>query len=366
MSDHEAAVRGLVADAEGLPEGAGKVALYQEAIALADARRDAALAFDVREDALWAFYRGDRTDVLLVEFAWCLAHLDRDPTTPAVRLLWSYRWVVDVMPNFPEFSRNQIDAAWADMRRRYAEHGYSLRPVWLNRRLHLMALGDGPGAADAHRRHARLRPGFLCDDADQDAAFAVGYAEFRRRDRGVIAAAQPFLDGRIKCAELEIGVLDRVLLPLARLGRASDAVPLRARAARLAATRPEFLGSGDMALTFLTITGDLAGAVRHFDRHFTPAHDEPGALSQLSTYQHALFFAREVVRRNRSPALKVPAGLIPGVSGTRTTPGPLRDWLEVALPELCARADARNGNGYYTGRLVELDEYTRLARALGG
>ncbi len=365
MRDHETAARTLVDRADELPFGPGQVALYEEAVALADSHSDEELAFELRREMLWPAYHGNRPDLLLVHFAWCLAYLDRHPEAPPLDLLWQYRWVVDTMPAFAGVTRGHIDAAWADMRDRYQAGGWSLRPVWLLRRRILCDMGDLAGAADAHRRYVRCRADALSDDAGQDVAFAVDYQALLKRDKPTLRAAAPFLDGRITDPHLVIGFVDDALLALTRTGRAEEAHAWQKRAARLIAARPQFLGGSDNHLVFLTAVGDYAGAARFFDRNFTPALAEPGEFTQLTTYKAALFFARRLAAAGRTRVnLKVPENLIPGADGPRCRPGPLRDWLEAALPKVCRRADARNGNTYYTDGLADLAGYDRLAAAL--
>ena len=366
MSDHAADVEALTAAAAGMPHGPGQVALWEQAIAVADAHQDDDLGFALRDEALWPMYHGNRADLLLVTYAWCLAYLDRTPAADPHMTLWKYRWVISALPDFAAVTRGQIDAAWHDMKARYAANGYSARPVWLNRRLHLCELGDAAGAADAHRRYARTRPGPLCDDAGQDASFAVTYHLFRNRDAAAVAAGAEFMNGRIDDSDNLPAILNELLLPLARLGRWADGRALLTRAARLSRSRPQDIGEADETLTFLTATGDLAAAARHFDRHFTAATDRPGEFGNLSTYKHALFFARRLAATRPRLTLKVPAGLVPESDSTRVKPGSLRDWLEVELPALCGRADARNGNSYYTDRLTDLDDWAALAKKYGG
>ena len=364
MSDYETEALELARQANEMPHGAKQVALWEQAIALADDHRDGDLGLDLRSDALWPMYHGNRADLLLVHYAWCLAYLDRTPDQDPSLTLWSYRLVIDKMGYFPDITRAQVDAAWGDMKTRYEAAGFSARSVWQNRRVHLCLLGDLPGAAEAEREFRRSAHGPLSDGRNVDQSFAVAYLALLGRDEDAARAAEPFLDGTITDGVFVHAVTNRVVLSLARLGRVAEGREMVAKSARVTRANPQYLGKADEPLTFLALTGDLAAAVSHFDRHFAHAVAIPGEFTRLSLYKHALFFARELVAANRALQLKVPEGLIPGVAGNRATPGELRDWLEVELPALCRRADARNGTAYYTTRLADLDDYALLARKL--
>ncbi len=115
-------------------------------------------------------------------------------------------------------------------------------------------------------------------------------------------------------------------------------------------------------MAYLTVTGDLPAAVRLFDKDFPALAAEPGEFGRVSGYKAALYLTRRLTDAGRNRlALRVPRGFVPGEPGDRVTPGRLRDHLEVALPALCARADRRNGNTYYTDRLADLDEFAASA-----
>ena len=367
MSDVAADAWHLAAAATALPHGPAQVALWEQAVALADAHHDDGLGYELRSDALWPMYHGNRADALLVHYAWCLAYLDRTPEEDPTDTLWKYRWVLASLADFATVTRAQIETAWADMKARYAANGYAARPVWLNRQIVACQLGDAAVAADAHRRYARARPGFLSDDPAQDARTAVEYQVFVGRDKAAVAAAGPYVSGHLARDESVPNVLMEILVPLARLGRWPEARAAADRAERLIRTRGEFLGASDELITFRAVTGDLAGAARLVNRHFAPGVAFPGEFNNISTYKHTLFVARRLAAAGSRVLLKTPPGLVPGADGGgRIKAGPFADWLAVELSAVCAGADARNGNDYHTGRLGDLDEWADLARKCTG
>src|SRR5438067_900267 len=91
-------VRRLIGEARHAPYGAGKIALAEEAIRLADALDDRRLRFDARMAGTEAYQMGGEPAKGFVTFSWCLAEYDRDPSGFDVwddeLLRWHFKWVV--------------------------------------------------------------------------------------------------------------------------------------------------------------------------------------------------------------------------------------------------------------------------------
>lgn len=248
------------------------------------------------------------------------------------------------------------------MHDRYKMGGWSLRPVWLNRRRVCAKMGDAAGAAAAHRRYVRTRRDVMSDSAGQDAAGAIDYADFRRDDKLTVGLAREQLADPGRNAKDVIHAVVDSVLAYARRGEWAEAAANVARAVRLLARNRQFFGSAHDLLAYLTVTGDLGAAARFFDKDFAPGVTEPGEFGWVGNYQAGLFLARRLTDAGRTRlSLKVPPGFVPSDPGERVGPKALREHLEAALPELCARADGRNGNTYYTDRLADLDEFAALA-----
>ncbi|MBY0456190.1 MAG: hypothetical protein K2V38_02515, partial [Gemmataceae bacterium] len=123
-------VEALVGAASALDPGAAKIAVLEEAVRVADTHNDIDLGFAVREELIHAATFGGRPDVSMVAFAWCLARYDKEPDRfDPSGLLWKYKWVLDAVAEYPQFSREQIESMLADMERRYKEAGSGMHPV---------------------------------------------------------------------------------------------------------------------------------------------------------------------------------------------------------------------------------------------
>ena len=349
MNDFRDAIGELMARVAAAPEGPAKVALLEEAVALADRHGDEGLAFALRSGSLMTYYEGRRPDLILVHFAHCVAFADRHPGGHRDSILWQYRWVVDLMPSVLEIPRAQVEATWDEMRGFYKAAGYSARPVWVLRRRLGIALGDPAMAAEADAKFRRCRRDALADDRETEAAFEVDYRAFLRDDQATLDAAKPFFDGTYTNEHFLVSTVHMMLGTLARrddLGRGRKLVK---QAARVTARTPTLIGSEYTHLEFLATVGDFPAAVAEFDRHFAAGTSHPGRLYHYGFLHAGRFLAERLVRFDRGGQLLLTAaGRLPAAE---LLPGIDRD-----LRALAAEADARHGNGYYTGRLAEFEQ----------
>ncbi len=221
--DYGEQVEELISQADDLPEGPAKVAIYEEAVALADLHQDVPLAYETRMQMLWPAYHASRQDLLLVHFAWCLAKLDADDNLDAHDALWAYRWVLDTMPGFPDIPRAQIESAIADMMARYERHGASLRPCYLLHRRVYRGLGDRSAALAAHKKIAQAKRDWLGDDLETERAFAVFFAIFLEKYADGVKLGEKLLAEKFVSDHFRGLILTDLLLPLCRVGRWDDA-----------------------------------------------------------------------------------------------------------------------------------------------
>ncbi|MGL6076102.1 MAG: hypothetical protein ACRC8S_18240 [Fimbriiglobus sp.] len=352
----------IVHEAETLPHGAGQIALHEQAISLADQSGNQELAFSLRENALWPLYHGKRPDLLFVHFSWCVAYTDKHPDTPADDLLWTFRWVLDSMPWFPEITLGQIQQSTEDMKRRYEREGCSLRPYWVLKRRNADKMGHLDEAKDANIRYKRCRRDGFCDDPETEDAFDVYHLEYLKQYKAAIARAEPFLNGTYTEAHFQIGISDTLLVPLVRFGRIDEAKKLQKKSARLVSTRPEFLGTADNQIEFLAVIGDLAGAVKCFDQHIDAAYHIPGKFDFFSTLLAVKLMITRLKRKQKQAILlKVPEEMIPGHTERFAPLEAWEAWVTPELERLASLANERNGNTFYSERIAELDELNHLA-----
>ena len=379
--DYVAQIQELYAGAQGLPRGPAKVAVLEEAVRIADTHNDDDIGFDLRMELIDAATFGGCPEVSLVAFAWCLARADKEPERfDGGRLLWMYKWVLDVVADYPQFGRAQIMEMMTDMERRYTAAGSGLHPVHQTaRELHRL-LGDLPEAAAAHERTLRCSEDKLsnCRACEQHAQVKF-YLDTDRADLA-LQTAEPIVSGRMKCAEVPHATYSYLLVPLALDGQMKLAVAYHRKGLMLIGTNPKFLSQAARPIFFLAFTDNLTAAARLMERHLPNAAVTTCPAWRFDFARTAMFVfdlladARDAeptaapsmwasavgwltgASAPKKPRVRFPASFVlpAGVDGT--DPAALRDHFAAEARELAQAFDARSGNARFAQQLDELAE----------
>lgn len=361
--DYDDQVYDLISRADDLPEGPAKVAIFEEAVALADLHNDTALGYDTRMEMLWPAYHASRQDLLLVQFAWCLAKLDADPDLDDHDALWAYRWVLDSMAGFPDIPRSQIEAAIADMAERYRKRGASLRPCYhLHRRVYL-DLGDRVAAQAAHKKIAATKRDWLSDDLETEKAFAIFYAVLQEEYAKAVRLGEKFLSDTTISAHFRGLIMSELLMPLVREGHWERAAEYQKLSLPL--LKRERQGAGNFAehAEYLAVVGDFAPAVKVYESHLETAAVEPNRIMRFDYYRAGKFLCGQLLAGGKSKVkFRVPDSLaIPGAEAGRVPCEAFATWLDGQSADLAHRLDTRNGTPFYAGELAKLGESVELA-----
>ena len=361
--DYTEQIEDLIDRAGDLPEGPAKVAIFEEAVALADLHRDDQLGYDTRMEMLWPSYHASRQDLLLVHFAWCLAKLDADPDLGAHEALWAYRWVLDTMPGFPEIPKSQIEEAIRDMARRYEQVGASPRPCYLLHRRIYRGLGDRDAAIAAHKKIARTRRDWLSDDLETDRAFAVFFAVFLEKYAEGVRLGEKFLRERYVTTHFRGLVLTDLILPLARLNRWDEAADYQKQSLPMLKKERQSAGNFALHAEYLCIVGNYAPAVKIYEGHFEEGATEPNRITRFDYFRSGKFLCERLrLAGKASTKIRVPdAVMIPGAEAGRIRSDLLAAWLETQLADLVSRFDARNGTPFFAGEVAKLNGLHELA-----
>ena len=362
MSDHVAEIDRLLAASRALEYGPARTALAEEAVRLADGRNDLKEGFRTRRELASASVFAGQPEVMLVAFSWCLAQCDRDPAQFKERdLLWEYKWVVDNLPDFARVTRGQIEAALADMERRYRRCGSTMHAYHQKRRDVLRSMGDLAGAVAADAELARTRRDWLSDCLACTMDMAVGHLAALGRYEEALAAAAPVLEGRHQCAEVPHRTYARVLLPLMRLGRLAEAMSYHRKGYRLVARNPDFVSQTGQHILFLAMTENLAKGTTLLEKHLPAALATVNEGTRFGFYRAAFFLLERLAEQGKaSLKLRLPEAFPPRPVKGRYTTADLAGWFQSELTDLARSFDARNGNGACARRVAELQELKAL------
>lgn len=109
VDDFDDRIDDLLFEASELPYGPARLAIAEEAVRYADAHNQIQRAYDARIELIQTAVFSCAIDRAMVAFAWCQSQVDKNPEkfdqTP---LLWSQKWIVNHLPGFPQYSRQQM------------------------------------------------------------------------------------------------------------------------------------------------------------------------------------------------------------------------------------------------------------------
>lgn len=120
----------LLFEAEELPYGPARLAILEQAVRYADTHNQIQRAYEARLKLIKTGIFSGAQDRAIVAFAWCQSQVDKNPDQfDEAALLWSQKWIVNELPGFPQYSRQQITALLEDLETRYRRAGAGRRSV---------------------------------------------------------------------------------------------------------------------------------------------------------------------------------------------------------------------------------------------
>ncbi|NNJ25294.1 hypothetical protein [Alienimonas chondri] len=343
------------------PDGPAKVALWESAVARADAANlPAEVRMSFREELVEAAASDGvkQYDRAFGPWATLLAEADRDPDAEWVdwyQLLWKYKWLSDSTGEYAAIPREKIFAILDDFADRAAAHGFSARPAENYRANNAWLLGDVEAAAAAMKRFEAAPRDGLSDCRACETARAVQFAVQTGDDAGAVERFIPLAAGRLGCAEEPENTHGMLLAPLIRLGRDEDAAERHRIGLNALKRFPQFVSRGADHLDYLTRTGDLTAGGRVFKRFArsvpaVPDHDRWRFLGASEVFLEAVAAKSDKAKRFALPAgFPVPYANGPDAGGP-VKPSDLAAQIGAAADAIEAKFNARNGNDAFTRR----------------
>ncbi|ECB9821904.1 hypothetical protein FL865_10290 [Listeria monocytogenes] len=258
----------------------------------------------------------------LQAFSWLIKKWedkDSDAYIDTEDLFWKYKWITEDIPTFSEVSETQINELLNDMKVKYEQQNYSLRPYYKVSTLAAIRMGNEDKAKAFFKQWIATKGDYLNDCSACEIQDQVHYYCFIKDFKTAKKKAKSIIEGKKSCQE----------------------VP--------------HLTYGLMALAFLEL-GDEEMAQECFDKGYPMVEKQSGLIPSLSDLLKYLTLtkqtekAREVFDINKEMVLQSESGL------------DRLQFLQAAYPlfdrekeadlvemteALTAKFDARNGNSYY-------------------
>lgn len=352
----ERRVKELIDRSYDLAEGDERIMMLEEAVRLADTAGDVKLQYDAREAYIEAAYFGGVPEKALVAYVWCLAQYDRDPGQFwEWRILWRYKWMVNVICDFPQISKEQIYEMLDDMERRFRESGRGLRAVYKYRYRTEKFFGNREEALRLYELSERSMRDDLTDCAACEMDDKVVYRIYLGDDELALKIAEPLIQGRDKCRSVPQRTYSRLLVPLLRLGQRKKVWQFHMRGYAMLANDRSMLDYLCDHFVFLSLYGDLKGAASILEKHFRWTQENTNPYERFLFYRASwLFLEMSQEAGNDTLTLQMPRTFPLYDAGHSYHTASLKEWFETQARELAAKFNARNGTDYFTVKLLDM------------
>jgi tetratricopeptide (TPR) repeat protein len=328
--------------------GEAKVAALERALEAADAVGDPELVNYALSGLVDAYEFSRDSTRILVPFARLLRGFDSQPehfdAYLTRSLYWTFKWIVDKMIEQPDVPLESIEHWLEEMRRRYAEAGYSMHAPAAYEMQLAYHIGDYDRVARAIEALGEAEEDEMSDcTACQYTALAaiVFYAEEDSAD-AAMEMLDPVLAGEYTCAHEPHYGLALSLLPLVELGRVDEARANHLRGYQMCRGKEDMIAMIALHVEFCALTGNEHRAVEILAEHAHFFDLDLGVRDRQRLLEVAVLTCR------RLTALGFADTAVPGPGGAEWTAATLGEWAEAERVAVCARFDARNGNDHHS------------------
>ncbi|THV31431.1 hypothetical protein [Glycomyces paridis] len=325
-----------------------KVAALERAVEAADAIGDPELLNYALSGLVDAYEFSLDSTRILVPFARLLRSFDARPehfdAYLSRSLYWTFKWIVDKMIEQPDVPLESIEHWLDEMRRRYAEAGYSMHAPAAYEMQLAFHIGDYDRVAAAIEALGEAEEDEMSDcTACQYTSLAtvVYYAEDDAAD-AAMEMLEPVLSGEHSCAHEPHYALALSLLPLVDLGRTEQARANHLRGYQMCKGKEDMVPMWALHVEFCALTGNEHRALEILADHARFFDLDMGVRDRQRLMEVAVLTCR------RLKALGFEDVAVPGPGGREWTATGLHDWAETERLALCARFDARNGNDHHS------------------
>lgn len=355
-------VNELLLQSYRLENGDELIMLLEEAVRLADSTGQLDLQYEAREGLTRACVFGGAAEKAIVSFSWCLAQFDKHPEMFSEwSLLWQYKWIVGLVPHYPQISKKQILEMYEDMERRFLSGGYDLRVIYQHRYRFERLMGKRQEALRFYRMAEEIPRDALsnCETCEIDER--VTFALFQGDDARALQLAAPIIEGGRTCASVPHRTYAELLLPLLRLKRLEEAWEYQRLGYRLIADNKSFLDRVACHLVFLALVRDMTRAVKLFSRHYVWTEQNADLLHRFRFFRAAcLLFELLEEEGRQSVTLSLPETFPLYDESKSYATAELSEHFRQLAQKLARQFDQRNETACFSTLLDEVQTLKNL------
>jgi hypothetical protein len=363
----DGSVRELIRRASYLGDGEEKIMTLEEAVRIADTGHDIKLQYSAREELIEATFWGGEVDKSLVAYSWCLAQFDNYPELFSEWvLLWRYKWIVNIIVDFPQIPKEQIYEMLDDMERRYLKAGYGLRVVYYYRYRVNKFFGFKDEAINHYQYAQTLGRDLLSDCPACETDEQVSYQIYCGANEAALRIAEPILAGRKTCRSVPQRTFANLLTPMVHLARWEEAYDFHLRGYSMLSNKVSLLSYLSEHLLFIALYGDFEKATQILEKHFHWSKKNTNVHDRYLFYRAAWVFLELMIDSGRDTIrLRMPESfpLYNESQSHHYATSRLKEWFESRTREIAGRFDKRNGSEHFAIELAETLALKELKRA---
>ena len=343
----------LKEQANGLDDSPSKVAILEEAIRIADSLGDIPEGLKLRDQLILCAYGAGQEEKAFVAFAWTVAHKgDVQDFMEEFMLLFQYKMLLGVAPDFPSLALTTIRKMQEDFKRRLTTGAYPLRAYFRVMSTNARDLG----LLDEQARFAKLwkeSPAdsmFACDSCE--CWYYVDDSLSNGNRAAATSKARPIFSGKLTSCNVPTRTYAIFLQNSLVRGDLKGAKKFFDLGFPLAAGDEDCLWSIRYYLAYLIRTGDIARGLRVIERHLPMVTRRTNSWTRMKYFSLAAdFFERTDEIRPRTRKVRLPEALSIHEKTGRYSPNDLKIWFRNEATQLAQAFDKRNGNDYVSWEL---------------
>lgn len=348
----------LVEQIEDMPaHTVERVALEEEAIRLADSLNDLKEGYRLRKMLTSDAQFAGLIEKSFVAFAWCLGKSDENPDLfPESELLWSYKWMVSSAKKFPNISKKRVLDLLEDFSKRLQRCGYNRRSEYSLRIAVLESFGEIEESEKVFPVWVDTPRDSLSDCKACDLNHVVCIHYRRKEYQAGLDAAQPIFARQLRCTEVPRITYSSALLPLLLTGRKSEAELLHRRGFLLCKNNLSCLGANTDHLLYLVAIGDVNKGTRLFAKNLEVAFQSKNLDQRKCFFQAAkILLKRRAELGTKVLRFKLPESFPLYSAKQQYDIQALITWFDKECLSITKQFDVRNGNSYWTDKLLEVE-----------
>lgn len=348
----------LMDQALRLPDGDAKLALLEQAVRVADTRKDIEQGFKAREEMVDLFTFKGYPLKALVAFSWLVGMKDKYPELlSGYSLLWKYMYISGHITCFPEVNRIQIENLLEDMKLRFAAEGYSDRTYYYYKMIVSIRMGDLDEGIEYYKLVQTMERDEMSNCQACEQASHIGVQAILGNDEGILHAAEPILAEKLKCDVSLETTIPLVLMTLLRLGLKEEADEWQRKGYELIKGRRDYLFQLGLHISYLTYT-DPIKALEVFEENVVHSlnQEDPEIIMYFSAFASKLF--SRIEQENIQFDVRLPLEH-PCLHLSRNVAQLGKYYKNTAL-DYAYKYDQRNGNDYRSNEILELCQFSEL------